>query len=86
MVIEGEMITKSNILRLLKNNILEVKFKKVDGSERVMKCTLREDYAKPHEKTTEREKKINEDIISVWDVEKDAWRSFRYDSLIAIYK
>ena len=86
MDINGDVISKSNILNLLHTGVIEVKFKKVDGSERVMKCTLLESYVKPHEKTTDREKKINEDVISVWDVEKEGWRSFRYDSVIDVYK
>jgi hypothetical protein len=86
MDINGDVISKSNILNLLKQGVIEVKFKKVDGSERVMKCTLLESYVKPHEKTTDREKKINEDVISVWDIEKKGWRSFRYDSVIDVYK
>ena len=51
-----------------------------------MQCTLLESIIKPYEKATDREKKVNEDLISVWDVEKDAWRSFRYDSILEIYK
>jgi len=86
MVIESEVISKSNIERLLKDTIIEVKFKKTDGTERLMKCTLLPQYITPHENKTGREKKINEEVISVWDVEKEGWRSFRYDSVIAIYK
>lgn len=86
MVIESENISKSNIERLLKDTIIEVKFKKTDGTERLMKCTLLPQYIEPSEKKTDREKKINEDVISVWDVEKSGWRSFRYDSVIAVYK
>jgi len=83
MVIES----KDALISLLKNEIVEVKFNKVDGTERVMKCTLREDHVKPYEKVTEgREKKVNENIISVWDIENDGWRSFRVDSIISFYK
>jgi len=71
---------------MLQSGIVNIKFTKVDGTERVMKCTLVESIVKPHEKTTEREKKINDNIVSVWDVEKDGWRSFRYDSILEIYK
>ena len=86
MVIESEVISKSNIERLLKDTIIEVKFKKTDGTERLMKCTLLPQYIIPHENKTGREKKINEDIVSVWEGEKEGWRSFRYDSVIAVYK
>lgn len=81
-----DTLSKSNIVNMLHNGIINVKFTKKDGTERVMKCTLLENIIKPHEKTTEREKKVNEDILSVWDVEKDAWRSFRYDSILEVYK
>lgn len=81
-----DTLSKSNIVNMLHNGIINVKFTKKDGTERVMKCTLLENIIKPYEKTTEREKKVNEDILSVWDVEKDAWRSFRYDSILEVYK
>ena len=79
-------LSKTNIMNMLKNNIVNVKFTKTDGSERDMKCTLMEAFIKPHDKKTDREKKVNEDIVSVWDIEKEGWRSFRYDSIISINK
>jgi hypothetical protein len=79
--------SKDALISLLKNEIVQVKFNKVDGTERVMICTLREDHVKPYEKVAEgREKKVNENIISVWDTENDGWRSFRFDSIISFYK
>jgi hypothetical protein len=79
--------SKNILISLLKNEIVEVKFNKVDGTERIMKCTLREDSVVPYEKTSEgREKKVNENIISVWDLENDGWRSFRFDSVISFHK
>jgi hypothetical protein len=71
---------------MLQNGIINVKFTKADGTERVMRCTLAEHLVKPYEKKSEREKVVNQDIISVWDIEKEGWRSFRYDSLTEIYK
>ena len=79
-------LSKTNIMNMLKNNIVNVKFTKTDGSERDMRCTLMEAFIKPHDKKTDREKKVNEDIVSVWDIEKEGWRSFRYDSIISINK
>lgn len=79
-------LSKSNIFNMLNSGIVSIKFTKVDGSERVMKCTLAEGIIKPHEKKTDRDKKVNENIISVWDVEKEGWRSFRFDSILEIYK
>ena len=81
-----QTLSKSNVLNMLQNGIVNVKFTKADGSERLMKCTLAEGIVKPHEKETDREKAANNNIISVWDVEKDAWRSFRLDTVLEIYK
>jgi len=81
-----DMISKSNIMNMLTTDIVNIKFKKADGSERLMKCTLLEGWVKEYEKKSEKTRKVSEDTLSVWDVEKDGWRSFRYDSIIEIYK
>lgn len=71
-----------NLLKtMLRSSIVEVSFTKADGTERVMKCTLQSDMITPSEKKTERTKPVNEEILNVWDVEKDAWRSFRLDAV-----
>lgn len=59
-------------------------FTKSDGTEREMRCTLREDLIQSTEKKTERTKKENADVMSVWDLEKSGWRSFRLDSVKSI--
>ena len=70
------------IVGLLKNNVCDVKFTKVDGSPRTMKCTLREELIPPKEKnpvpagTFEAIKSVR-----VFDLEKQEWRSFRVDSV-----
>ncbi len=81
-----DMISKSNIKYMLTTDIVNVKFKKADGSERLMKCTLLEGWVKEYEKKSEKTRPVSEDTLSVWDVEKNGWRSFRYDSIIEIYK
>lgn len=58
-----------------------VTFTKADGTERTMRCTLQEGVVVPHEKKTERVKEVNENIVPVWDIEKSAWRSFKFDSI-----
>jgi len=73
-------------MNMLSKGVVNIKFTKTDGSERDMKCTLMEEIIKPHEKKTDREKKQNENVISVWDVDKEGWRSFRFDSIISVYK
>ena len=77
------MTTNKDTLKdLLKRKIVQIKFKKKDGTERVMKCTLQEDIVPVYEKKTERVKKANDEVLAVWDLEKDSFRSFKLDSLI----
>ncbi len=61
-----------------------VTFTKKDGSERIMECTtapslVPEDAADPM--IPKREKKANEEVCPVYDIESKAWRSFRWDSI-----
>jgi hypothetical protein len=76
------MITKEKLKELLQKNVLEIKFKKIDGSERVMNCSLKQEIIPISEnKTPKKVKPENENVLAVWDLEKDAFRSFRVDSV-----
>ena len=78
------MFTKEKIMEFLKANVAEVRFTKSDGTERLMKCTLKEDLVVAYSKKTDRTKEANNDIVPVFDVEKNEWRSFRVDSVQSI--
>lgn len=65
----------------LLESVVEVTFTKKDGTERVMNCTLQEDYLP---ETTGVGKAASVDALSVYDVDKDDWRSFRWDSVKAV--
>ena len=71
-----------DIRELLKEGVIEVKFTKKDGSLRVMKCTLKEDLI-PTEHAPKGTGKVksNSDVISVFDVENNGWRSFNYATI-----
>ena len=69
-----------NLTELLRTGIVEVKFTKVDGTERVMRCTLQPQYL-PESIEKEGVKVRNPDVQSVWDIDINAWRSFRFDSV-----
>jgi len=69
---------------MLRMGPVKVIFQKKDGSLREMNCTLQEGVVVPHEKTTERVKQENVEVCAVWDIDKSAWRSFRYDSITQI--
>ena len=75
------MITKEALIENLRSNILKIQFTKKDGSDRLMTCTLQEKLIPVYEKKTERVKAISDEIIVVWDLEKQAFRSFKLDSI-----
>ncbi|MFZ9241384.1 MAG: SH3 beta-barrel fold-containing protein [Chitinophagaceae bacterium] len=66
---------------LLRSEIVTITFNKKDGSERIMKCTLSESEI-PTENLPKTSKQTHSDeSIAVFDIEKTAWRSFRFDSV-----
>ena len=73
----------------LKNNLRAkigtVTFTKANGDERVMRCTLQESVLPAQTDIEEAvQKKASTDSLAVWDLEKNAWRSFRYDTVISV--
>ena len=77
-------IERDTLHVLLQMDVLTVTFEKKDGCERVMKCTLREDLLPPvviKEGTEKKVRKVNEDVMAVFDLEANAFRSFRMDSI-----
>jgi len=67
------------LVKSLQKNIMNVVFTKVNGEERKMTCTLSE-HILP-ETTGESKRKENLEVLSVWDIDNDGWRSFRLDSI-----
>jgi hypothetical protein len=71
----------------LKYGPVTVTFTKKDGSERIMKCTTNPTYImfkEPASVESKREKKINEDVMPVFDMEAGHWKSFRWDSIKSV--
>ena len=80
------MYERDSIVSDLRKNVLEVTFTKVNGEERVMRCTLDPRYMPPKmesENVQEANKynRDNPDVIAVWDIQNNGWRSFRVDSV-----
>ena len=73
------------LIGVLKEGEVNLKFEKKDGTVRDMKATLKSDMVIEYEKKTDKEKVINEEILPVFDIEKQEWRSFRLDSLKEIH-
>ena len=76
--------SKESLQELLRNTVAVVTFTKKDGTERVMKCTLNQDIAIPHERKTDRVKEPKEDILPVWDIEASAWRSITIPNILTV--
>lgn len=59
-------------------------FTKKDGTERVMNCTTNPELVplvEVKEPVEKKERKVNEDVMPVYDLEIKAWKSFRWDSI-----
>ena len=72
-------MNRIELIEDLQKKLLRITFTKVDGTTRVMKCTLNKsltEYTSPVSKAF-KERAQNEEVIPVWDVENSAWRSFR---------
>ena len=78
--------TKEEISSVLQKGVATVSFKKVDGNIRIMECTLNAGMIPPPKepKKTDRVKTPNNAVLSVWDVNKDGWRSFRVENVFAV--
>jgi len=80
---------KDQFKDILRNYVVDVTFTKKDGTERKMKCTLKEDII-PQKVTSESivQVKVNrtfsDDALPVYDIESNGWRSFRWDSVTSI--
>jgi hypothetical protein len=81
---------------ILRNQLCEVTFRKVDGSVRIMPCTLQPERLPEQEfeivfetvePATEQAKKPrteNPNTIRVYCLDKEEWRSFRIDNVISV--
>lgn len=76
--------SKESLQELLRNFVAIVTFTKKDGTERVMKCTLKQDIAIPHERKTERVKEPKDDLLPVWDIDASAWRTITVPNILTV--
>lgn len=76
--------SKESLQNLLRTFVATITFTKKDGTERVMKCTLRQDIAVPHERKTDRVKEPKDDLLPVWDTEALAWRTITIPNILTV--
>ena len=84
-VAEWETKDKNRLRKWLGEHLaygpVTVVFEKKDGTLREMRCTLKDvpQYERKTESETTRKK--NDEVMSVNDMDKSEWRSFRIDSI-----
>ncbi len=71
---------------MLQTSQCRVIFTKLNGEERNMVCTLREDIIPSATKDPITQKKVrdlNEEVLAVWDTKAEGWRSFRISNVVS---
>lgn len=76
---------KDTILTALRAGIVNITFTKVNGDKREMRCTLEASKLPPQkpvdETSIKTKRKVNPDVVAVFDLDNEGWRSFRWDSI-----
>jgi len=75
--------TREALVEMLKENIVEITFTKLNGDERTMPCTLMKEHLPPAKKddplTQKKVREISDAVLPVWVMDAKGFRSFRYD-------
>ena len=72
------------LVGVLKDSFVTISFTKKDGTKRDMKCTLNEEMIGTENAPKGVERSKPTESLAVFDLEKNAWRSFRWDSITEI--
>lgn len=76
----------------LRMNLCAVTFTKVDGSIRTMPCTLKyerlpsipQTLSEGNKQSEKKHKQFNPNVLSVWCLDKQEWRSFKVMNVISV--
>jgi hypothetical protein len=69
-----------DIVETLKTQVVEITFNKLDGTERVMNCTLQENVVPV---TTGKSRATDKNLV-VFDVDKQGWRTIVADRITKV--
>lgn len=75
----------ANMREILRKEVVEVIFKKKDGTIRNMFCTLNPNFLpEKQDDTTAGPAKspASDTVVTVWDLDVNDWRAFKVDSVI----
>jgi hypothetical protein len=73
--------TRKLILSSIKRSGITVSFTKKDGTDREMLCTLAESLIPSDKRPKTENTKFSDEALRVFDLDKQEWRSFRWDSI-----
>lgn len=74
---------RQKVLAELRDSPRYVTFTKMDGSTRVMHCTLEKDVVP---KTDEDYNNLPGEVVIAWDIDKKGWRQFNVNSIARVAK
>ena len=77
---------KESVRASLHSQQVQIAFVKTDGTLREMRATLDLDnlISEEYHPKNEKERKKNPDVQVVFDLDKNEWRSFRWDKLVSV--
>lgn len=79
---EAQLEFRNWLKNTLQSERMNISFKKADGTVRNMHCSLHPELLPPITQTESNKiKKENSEVLAVFDLDKQAWRSFRLDSI-----
>ena len=80
--------TREELMETLNKGVAVVTFKKLNGDERKMPCTLIPAFLPPAKKddaiTQKKVREISDKVCAVWAIESKGFRSFRYDRVTEV--
>lgn len=82
-----QKMTRSEIVRALKTGTFTVNFRKLDGTKRAARATLSKKLIPASEiKEGVKLGGDSKETVTYWDLDNNAWRSFRVDRIVGKIK
>lgn len=81
---EAKQTLGEQLVEVLKDHEVTVTFTKRDGSQREMRCTLNSNLADIPQSYSSSSVNPDEGRVTVWDMDKQGWRSFYVDTVTSI--
>lgn len=79
-------LDKNSLKKIFQQFDTTIIFTKVDGTERVLRGTLNPELLPVNDDWDGiSDTRQNDEVLAVWDLDKQAWRSFRMDSIKDIH-